>query len=645
MPSVIQADSARIEDLEREVETLRAENARLQDLEAFLRQSQAMANIGSYSWDFASGAVRWSDQMFEIMGVDPADFEGTVEDAARKFHPDDVEAVQHGVQKTLEGDPQPSEYRVLMDDGTVKTVWGQGDVLTDEQGQPYRMDGCVMDVTARRKAEDDLEEARARLQLALDSADMGIWSWDCTTGLVTWSSGTFRIYGVDPGAAPSGLDAAIESVHPEDRDGIHETLRAILTGNDGDDFESEHRTDQPDPRWVLAKGRVFRDDDGRPLRMAGIVLDITERKKLEAQLLHSQRLDSIGRLAGGIAHDFNNLLTVMLGAASMGQMNPELDEEARGHFGTILSSAQHAARLTSQLLAFARRQFVEPRILDPNALVAEIDQLLHRVLGEDIQLHVELSSGIGTVRADRGQLEQVLINLAVNAREAMPQGGQLWIRTASIRRDDRDFVRISVQDDGPGMDADTARQAFEPFFSTKPHGNGLGLASCYGIVCQASGYLEVDSVLREGTTFRVDIPRTEGATSATATSTDALDPHGHETVLVAEDEPEVRRLIADTLLGYGYRVLEAEDGEQAMQVAADYGTGIDLLVTDAVMPSMGGARLAAAMRTAQPGIQVLMVSGFVDSLPDPEAGVSFLQKPFAPRALAERVRALLDTPA
>jgi len=625
-----------------EVEALREENARLRDLDEFLQLSQSEAQIGSYSWDFQTGAVRWSDQMFEIMGVDPADFAGTPEDAARRFHPEDVAEVEEAIQLALQGNPKPSEYRVLMPDGRVKTVWGQGQVLVDDTGEPYRMVGCVMDITERKRAERDLLETRTRLQLALDGADMGIWSWEFQTGAVTWSEGTYRIYGVDPAADPPGIERVVECVHPDDRDRMNEAFRRSLDGDQGDDFESEHRTDETEPRWVFAKGRLFRDADGRPLRMAGIVLDITERKKLEEQLLHSQRLDSIGRLAGGIAHDFNNLLTVVLGAASMGQMTPGLDEETREHFDTVVSSAQHAARLTSQLLAFARRQFVEPRVLDPNELVRDIDQLLHRVLGEDIQLHTDLDPGVGAVRADRGQLEQVLINLAVNAREAMPQGGELWIRTSTWSEDDRALVRISVRDNGPGMDDATAVQVFEPFFSTKSHGSGLGLASCYGIVRQAGGDIAVESTPGRGSTFRVDLPRVDATASSGPAAVDPSDPRGQETVLVAEDQPEVRRLIADTLIRYGYRVLEAADGDEAVQVAGGYEGRIDLLVTDAVMPSMGGARLATAMRASRPDIRILMVSGYVEAAPESEPAFAFLQKPFAPRVLAERVRSLLD---
>jgi two-component system cell cycle sensor histidine kinase/response regulator CckA len=400
---------------------------------------------------------------------------------------------------------------------------------------------------------------------------------------------------------------------------------------------------------------------GRPAALA-TARDITQRKSLEAQLLQAQKMEAVGRLAGGVAHDFNNLLTVILGSAdllldSLGRDHPEREEAEE-----IRKAALRAADLTRQLLAFSRQQVLAPQVLDLNEVVANMDKILQRVIGEDIDLRTVPGRDLRAVRADRGQLEQVVMNLAVNARDAMPTGGNLTIETANIELDEayaREhatvkpgfYVMLAVSDTGVGMDAETRARIFEPFFTTKPKGKGtgLGLATVYGIVKQSGGYIWVYTELGRGTTFKIYLPRVEDAAvpaQSGPASTGSL--RGTETLLVVEDQEEVRRLTHRVLVARGYTVLVAASGTEALEVAKAYPGPIHLLVTDVIMPAMSGREVGLLLAPARPETKALYLSGYADeSIVHHgvlEPGVAFLQKPFTAEALARKVREVLDTP-
>ena len=352
--------------------------------------------------------------------------------------------------------------------------------------------------------------------------------------------------------------------------------------------------------------------------------DISELRRLEHQLLLAQRMEGIGRLAGGIAHDFNNLLTAILGHAEMAQDDVAPTDPARGNIAEITRAAQRAADLTRQLLAFARRQIIEPRIVDLNGLVLNVDRMLRRLLGEDVELVTVQDPDLWRVRIDPGQFEQVLVNLAVNARDAMPTGGTLVIETRNVHLDD-EFARqhttvqpgahvlLAVSDTGVGMDAEVLAHIFEPFFTTKDvgKGTGLGLATCYGIVKQNRGSIWVDSERAIGTTFRIYLPRAEAIVAGLEPSEPrvAEQPRGSETVLLVEDEVLVRNLAADALRRHGYQVLSASTGIEALDLAGQVLHPIDVLVTDVVMPQMGGEQLAVRMLSERPALKVLFISG------------------------------------
>jgi PAS domain S-box-containing protein len=396
----------------------------------------------------------------------------------------------------------------------------------------------------------------------------------------------------------------------------------------------------------------------RPLLLS-VIRDITGRISLEEQLRQSQKMEAVGRLAGGVAHDFNNMLTVITGHCEILLSRFASTEPLRESIREVRKAGERAASLTRQLLAFSRKQLLAPQVVDLNVLITEMEKMLRRLIGEDIDFATVLDANLGTVRVDPGQIEQVLMNLVVNARDAMPKGGHLTIETRNVELDEHyakerpevqsgSYAMIAVTDTGTGMDAEIKTRIFEPFFTTKEvgRGTGLGLSTALGIVKQSGGHIEVYSELSRGTTFKVYIPRTEGAVAPSKTFPNLLGASkGTETILLAEDDDSVRSLVSLSLRSYGYTVLEAQDGDEALKVCQQHDSAIDLLVTDVVMPRLSGRELAALLMPLRPKMKVLFLSGYTDEAISRhgilEAGVPFLQKPFTPGILARKVREAL----
>jgi CheY-like chemotaxis protein len=371
-------------------------------------------------------------------------------------------------------------------------------------------------------------------------------------------------------------------------------------------------------------------------------------------------MEAVGRLAGGVAHDFNNLLTAIIGYSEFLMSIPDLDETTRSCVEEIRKAGERAASLTGQLLAFSRKQVLQPKVLDLNVVIANVDKMLRRLIGEDIDLEVIAEPQLWFLKADPGQIEQVIMNLAVNARDAMSAGGRLTIETGNIKLDERfvrnhvegtpgSYVMLQVRDNGQGMSEEVVAQIFEPFFTTKEQGKGtgLGLSTVYGIVKQSEGYIYVDSELGRGTSFTIYLPRVDDVTSVRESGlvTDSL-PVGNETILLVEDEPLVRQFVSKTLRSCGYTVIEASNGPEALLTADDYEGPIHLLVTDMVMPRMSGRELAVRFAEWRPSMKALFISGYTDneisSQDVADSDISFLQKPFTPRQIANKVREVLD---
>jgi len=391
----------------------------------------------------------------------------------------------------------------------------------------------------------------------------------------------------------------------------------------------------------------------------GIIRDVTDRVHLEEQVREAQKLETVGRLAGGVAHDFNNLLTVILGFASKAKDELPEDDPAKADLEEVEEACARAATLTRQLLAFARRQVTEPRALDLNAVTLNMDRMLRRVIGEHIELVTLLGEGLWSVWADLGQVEQVLMNLAVNARDAMPAGGKLTIETSNVVIDsdkaaegadaaEGEYVMLSVGDTGHGIAPEIQKNIFEPFFTTKKSGvgTGLGLATCYGIVKQAGGWIGVTSDPGHGATFTIRLPRSTVAASALPLAAARPAPAGDETILLVEDDAKVRAIAARSLRDRGYQVTEASNGAEALRIIGTRIGDFDLVVTDVVMPQMGGRELAEHLLARRPDVKILYTSGYAeDAIAHGgvlERGVAFLAKPYAPSALARKVREILD---
>ncbi|HUL59142.1 MAG TPA: ATP-binding protein [Anaeromyxobacteraceae bacterium] len=488
-------------------------------------------------------------------------------------------------------------------------------------------------------------------------AHIGIFDHDQRTDTIYWSPKQREIYGIDAEELVT-LQLFLDHVYPADRERIDEAVRAAHTpGGDGL-FDVEHRITRRDGavRWLKTRSQTFFEGEGegrRPVRTVGAVIDITdtrraeeERERLRTLLAQAQKLESVGLLAGGVAHEFNNMLAVILGNAEMLQSPLAGDPAASADLSEIVRAAGQARDVTRQLLAFSRKQIVSPQPLSPNLLLARIRSTLARLIGEDVDLRFLPGPEVWSVEMDHSQFEQVLVNLAVNARDAMPRGGTLTVETANVQLDEEycrrnpgfrpgDYVLVAVSDTGVGMDPETLERVFEPFFTTKPlgKGTGLGLATVHGIVTQCGGTVHVYSEPGIGSTFKIHLPRLRAEQEVTAARDAAPAVVGSGTVLLVEDEPMVRRMTAAMLASLGLSVLAAESPGDALEQAARKDTRIDLLLTDVVMPGMSGKELRDRILALRPDLPVLFMSGYTPDVISHhgvlEAGVHLLQKPFS----------------
>ena len=522
---------------------------------------------------------------------------------------------------------------------------------------------CVSrDLTERRRAEQAKAEAESKYQMIVEK--VAAISYIAELGMEgRWRYVSPQIESILGYTQEEWLtDSAkwVRHVHPDDVPSVEEAENACLAGRA---FQAEYRLMRKDGRviWVSDSAVVVRGAEGMSL-MEGIIVDITERKQLESQLQQSRRMEAVGRLAGGIAHDFNNLLTIIKGYTELALQRKDVADLARADIEHIDDASERAAGLVRQLLAFSRKQVLQPKNLDLNGIVLGLEKLLRRLIGEDIEMKTAVAAGLGTIKADPAQVEQVLMNLVVNARDAMPNGGKMIVETSNVDLDRTyasehvsvkpgRYVMLAVTDTGTGMSPETVAHIFEPFFTTKSSGKGtgLGLATVYGIVKQSGGYIWVYSEPGQGSTFKVYFPRVdEVAERDYRTPTKASAKRGTETLLLVEDDEAVREL-ADTILSaQGYKVICAESPKKAQEIAAKRGKEIDLVLTDVIMPTMSGHELARKLMAKNGKIRVLYMSGYTDNFIAQggvlEEGLAFLQKPFTPRALVEKVREVLDAP-
>ena len=532
--------------------------------------------------------------------------------------------------------------------------------------EPTKVDGSVSfivvvitDITERKAVEIALRDSNERFQQLAENIDEVFWITDPAKNQMVYISPAYEKIWVRSCESLYQSPATwLEAIHPEDREQIR---LAAMTKQVRGEYDETYRILRPDGslRWIRDRAFPLRNAAGEVFRVVGTASDITANRTLEQQFRQAQKMEAIGQLAGGVAHDFNNLLTVINGRSQLSMNRFKVGDKTRNDLELIYRTGERAAALTRQLLAFSRQQVLEPVVLDLNAVAADMDKMLRRLVREDIDLRTVFDPALKHVKADPGQIEQVIMNLVVNARDAMPNGGKLTIETAnaelseeycSARSEVRPghYAMLAVSDTGHGMDATVKARIFEPFFTTKPQGKGtgLGLATVFGVVKQSNGHIEVYSEVGKGTTFKIYLPQTQDKLAKTPSDSQLAVPQGQEVILVVEDEEGVRELVRDLLEMNGYMVLVANNGNEALQVCQTHKGAITLLVTDVVMPEMGGPELVKRIKVQYPGTKVLFTSGYTDhaivrngSL---EAGVAFIQKPFTPANFARKVRDVID---
>jgi len=625
-----------------------------QDLHAqdLLLQQRRFESLLEHSADLilllgSDGALQYVNASFVAMlGYAIDDWRGR--HVMALVHPDDLTQAQEAFETSLAhpGHVITGHLRLRHANGSFRLLEGVGANHLDDPATG----GIVInarDVTERRRAEETTRENLQRLRMAMEVADLRVFEHDVNLRY-TWMHSPRR------GEAPADVIGRTDlELLGDDGRPITAIKRRVL--------ETGHRERQDLPAQVDGRD-VWHDLTVEPIRSAagtvvglrGAALDVTQARSLQAQLQHAQKMETLGRLAGGVAHDFNNLLTVIGGAATMAAAGLSLTDSRRHDLETIERAVERAAALTHQLLAFSRRQVLKPAVLDLDDVVAAVAVMLRRLLGAGIELTTSRTVGLRAVRADAGQLEQVLVNLAVNARDAMPGGGTLTIRTTNEHLDDSraarldvrpgPYVCLTVQDSGVGMDRGTLDRIFEPFFTTKPtgQGTGLGLPTVYGIVRQSGGSIDVSSTPGQGTTFRVYLPPTDHAPEAAVDARTAPPPRGAGAILIVEDEPSIRALAQRQLAIQGYTVFSAGDGIEALRFADDLEGAVELVVADVLMPGMHGPDLVRHLRLRYPDIAVLYMSGYTnESAQSFESGAAFIAKPFPMQELVQRVHAIL----
>ena len=551
-----------------------------------------------------------------------------------------------------------SEARRVRKDGALIWIALSVSPIRDASGTVTGAASIKRDITERKQAEADLREHQEQLRLAHQAARMGTWRWEVSSNLLRWDEGLRRLYGLRPGEQVDGYEDFVARVHPEDREAVGRTVQEALSGTRA--LDHEFRIVLPDGRvrWLADLGQVVVDPDGQPLYLTGICMDVTERKAVEDHLRDTQRLQAVGQLAGGIAHEANNQMSVVLGGAHFLLRRTDLPEDARQDVEQIRQAAERTAAITRQLLAFSRRQILQLQDVDLNAVVQSIGPVLRRSLAENQRLLVGLGSLGGPVRADPRQLEQVLLNLTLNARDAMADGGQLTIQTreVAIRTTHTGnggpppgtYEVLVVQDTGCGMDQATTDRMFEPFFTTKEvgQGTGLGLPVVHGIVSQLGGHIRVETAPGAGTAFELYFPVAQASRPPEAPRATPPAPAADGAVaLVVEDDALVRFMAVRVLSEAGYGVLEAENGRAALELIRGHAGRLDLVVTDVGMPELDGYQLAASLREERPDLPVVFMSGYGQRESRGEslgATQAFLQKPLSPDALVRAVGEVIN---
>ena len=631
------------------------------------------SRMGIFEWDIVENKRYWDDNLHFLLGTKPENFSGTAEDLFKVIHPEDRNAVQAFMFEAIKhNSPFEIVYRVVWPDGSVHNIEVRGKVLHDDAGRPVQVIGVCCDITDRKRAEEALRESESLYRLLADNMTDAVWLMDVNLNMTYVSPSAENMRGytlkelmqlpLDKHLTPASLKVAM-ALFSDEASKVAADPTYVVTPTTELEFYRKDGTTY----WAECTFRIIPDEKGNSVSILGEGRDITERKraeeekaKLQDQLIQYQKMESIGRLAGGVAHDFNNMLGVILGHVEMAMEQTDPTHPLCSHLRAIGNAAHHSTELTRQLLAFARKQVISPKVLDVNDTIEGMIKMLRRLIGENIGLSWLPGRDLWPVKVDPSQIDQILANLCVNARDAITGMGMITIETGNISFDEAhcadhvgcfpgDYVLLAVSDNGCGMDKETLDKLFEPFFTTKElrKGTGLGLATVYGIVKQNNGFIDVSSEPGQGTAFRIYLPRHDGKAEQVQTAR-PREPAGggQETILVVEDEPEILHIARRMLEKQGYRVLTAGTPGEAIRLAEEHAGEIHLLVTDVVMPEMNGRDLAKKMLSLYPDMKRLFMSGYTaDIIADHgvlDDGVHFIQKPFSMKDLVTKVREVLD---
>ena len=592
-----------------------------------------------------------------VLGYSPEELQTS--SSFEQIHPEDRERVKNAAEEARKsGIGKTLEYRLRHKSGAWLVMESTSSVIRNDKGEPEKLVIVNRDVSERKKAEEVLRRLETGFRSVVEDAPYGIYRASTAGRLLQVNPALQRMLGYDSTEELLGKDLPGEIfLHADEYPRMTELLART---EEIKDLEMEWRRKDGSPITVHCSGRRVNGENGAPAYFEAFAEDVTEKRVLEKQLRMAQKMEAIGRLSGGIAHDFNNLLGVIIGYSRVLKRDLGAGNALCEHALEIEKAGQRAASLTKQLLAFSRQQVMTPAILNLNTLASDMEKMLPQLLGEDIKVTLVLDQKLGNVKADQSQVEQVIMNLAVNARDAMPTGGNLKIETANVELDQAyvwshpgskvgSYVLLEVTDTGTGMDAGTLTHIFEPFFTTKEvgKGTGLGLATVYGIVKQSNGYIGLESALGKGTSFKIYLPRHAGQPAPDEQKPESTDiVSGSETILLVEDSEPLRKLAKTFLESSGFRVFSAENGEDALEVTKRFGGTFDLLLTDVIMPGMNGRVLAERLLPLQAGMKVLYMSGYSDSfiaghgVLDP--GTHLLHKPFTEDVFLRKVREVLD---
>ncbi|MDR7068085.1 PAS domain S-box-containing protein [Pseudoxanthomonas japonensis] len=667
----------------------KAVEASHREIEERYRLAARATSDAIWDWRMADGHVVWNEALATLFGHQRS--ESSAQWWLDHIHPDDRERIGTSIHAVIDhgGEAWQDEYRFKRADGGYADIFDRGTVLRGAAGEPVRMIGAMLDLTGRKAAQAALTESEERLRLATEASDIGFWDVDLVNDLLIWPARTKAMFGISA-HVPVSMADFYAGLHCED---LGKTVDAFAAAADPAQralYDVEYRTVGKEDgvvRWVAAKGRGLFEGECC-IRVVGVAIDVTARKVAETQLKElneqlesrveaevserirvedalrqSQKMEAVGQLTGGIAHDFNNMLAAIIGPLDLlvGRLDPN-DERAHRYVDIAMEASRRAAQLTQRLLAFSRQQPLQPEALDANKLVSGMSELLAHSLGGDVKLEAVLAGGLWRTHADPNQLENVILNLAVNARDAMPEGGRVTVETANCHLDHAyandnhgispgQYVMIAVSDTGKGMPTAVIAKAFDPFFTTKEvgRGTGLGLSQVYGFVKQSGGHVKIYSEVGNGTTVKVYLPRLQSANVETTVPDVAHPvPRGElqEVILVVEDEPAVRQVSVDALSELGYSVFSADSAAAALRIL-EAEPSIGLLFTDVVMPETNGRKLADEAMRRWPHLKVLFTTGYSRNAIIHngvlDAGVNLIGKPFTLQELATRLREVLET--